>query len=173
MASAKKIELKEEYSRLLSENRDFVMTRFSGLNVAKISELRKSLRENNIPFKVIKNNIFIHALKERQDLSEFPVDSFQGPYGVAFTNQDMPVLAKKLKAFSETNEKFQVVSGVMESRFYDAAGIRDIANLPTKEQSLATLAAALNAPATQIASLVSQIMSSLARGIKAVGEKNG
>ncbi|MDH5656818.1 MAG: 50S ribosomal protein L10, partial [Spirochaetia bacterium] len=41
------------------------------------------------------------------------------------------------------------------------------------EELLAKIAGGLNAPVSQIASGMNQILSGLARAIKAVGEKNG
>ena len=174
MPSNKKIELKEQYSELLSENPDFIMTRFSGLNVEKMTELRRQLGEKNAPYRVIKNNIFKIALEERKDIQGFPVDeTFVGPLGVVFIKEDVPSVAKVLKKFAEDNEAMSLVSGVMESNYYDAKGVAAIASLPSREESLATLASALNSPARNIAGLMNQIMSSLARAIQAVGDKNG
>ncbi|MDH4200840.1 MAG: 50S ribosomal protein L10 [Spirochaetia bacterium] len=174
MPSQKKIDLFEQYTQLLTNNPDFILTRYQGLNVAKMSELRKELHKNKAPYMVVKNNIFKRVIGERSDLTGFPSDTvLHGPVGVAFIKGDVPVVAKVLKKFSQDNEKFKLVSGVMESRYYDEAGIKGIAELPSREESLATFARTLNTPAQNIASLMNQIMSSLARAIKAVGEKNG
>ena len=174
MPSQKKILLKEEYTQLLEENSDFILTRYSGLNVEKISDLRRQILAKGAKYKVIKNNIFKLALKGRDDITDFPVDeTMEGPFGVALIQSDMPSVAKVLKDFAKDNEPFSVVSGVMESNYYDEAGINRIASLPSREDSLAMFASQLNSPATKTAGLMNQIMSSLARAIKAVGEKNG
>jgi len=174
MPAQKKVDLKDEYAQLLEEYPDFILTRYLGLNVGKMSDLRRGLLQKQSTYRVVKNNIFKMALKESGKVPEFPLDdTFHGPIGVAFVREDVPSVAKELDTFSKDNEKFSIISGVMESKYYDQAGIQAIANLPTREQSLATLASALNSPARNIAGLMNQIMSSLARGIKAVGEKNG
>ena len=174
MPSNKKIELKEQYSELLADHPDFIMTRYSGLDVEKMTDLRRQLSEKNVPYRVIKNNIFKIALQERDDIQGFPMDeTFVGPLGVVFIKEDVPAVAKVLKQFAEKNEHMSMVSGVMESNYYDAKGVASIASMPSKEESLATLASALNSPARNIASLMNQVMSSLARAIQAVGEKNG
>ena len=174
MPSEKKIQLKESYTKILNDNPEFVLTRYIGLNVQEISGLRRSLTEKGVQYKVVKNNIFKQVIKENSNLTDFPAEEiFTGPIGVAFTSSDMPSVAKILKDFSKENENFSVMAGVMESKFYDENGINTIANLPSRDQSLATLASALNSPATKIAGMMGQIMGSLARAIKAVGEKNG
>jgi large subunit ribosomal protein L10 len=55
---------------------------------------------------------------------------------------------------------------------YDQAQIKRIADLPTKEVVLSQLLSVINGPARGIAVGTNQIMASLARGIKAVAEKN-
>jgi len=71
MPSQKKILLKEEYTQLLEENSDFILTRYSGLNVEKISDLRRQILAKGAKYKVIKNNIFKLALKGRDDITDF------------------------------------------------------------------------------------------------------
>lgn len=174
MPAQKKIDLKESYDELLKENPDFILTRFSGLNVEKMSDLRRKLLEKNAPYRIVKNNIFKRAIVSREDIKDFPVDDqLVGPLGIAFVREDVPSVAKVLKDFAKENEEFSMVSGVMESKFYDESGMKSVADMPSKEESLATLMAALQGPATNIASLMNQVITQLARGIKAVGEKNG
>ncbi|MDH5720898.1 MAG: 50S ribosomal protein L10 [Spirochaetia bacterium] len=174
MPSAKNVKLEEEYTKNIEESSDFILTRFKGLDVAQITELRQKLREKEISFRVIKNNIFKLAAKKNEIYKDVPLDEmFTGPIGVAFTRDDTPAAAKVLKNFSGEYESFEIHSGVMESKYYDKQGIEEIATLPSRDESLARVASVLNGPARQTASLVNQIISSLARAIKAVGEKNG
>lgn len=174
MPSQKKIELIQQYSELLKNNPDFILTRYQGINVAKLSELRKELNKSNARYRIVKNNIFKKALAERTDIKNFPADSvFHGPIGIAFVKEDISGVAKVLKNFSGDNQSFKLISGVMESRYYNEAAIIAVADMPSRDQSLATLASALNSPARNIASLMNQVMASLARAIKAASEKNG
>lgn len=171
MPSLKKKELKESYNKILQEKPDFILTRYAGLDVQNITNLRRKLSEKGVTFKVIKNNIFLISLKEKSKAEGFS-QGIQGPVAVAFANEDLPSVAKILKDYGKENKQLEIMSGVMDSHFYDAKGIEEIASLPPKEESLAKLMATLNAPTTQIAGMMSQIMGSLARAIKAVGEKN-
>lgn len=174
MPSPAKKELFEKYTAILTENPDFILTRYRGLNVEKISGLRKKLHEKGIKYAVIKNNVFKLALKTNKEIKEFPFDStFTGPLGVAFVKSDLPVAAKILKEFGKENDKFEIAAGVMENLYYDGKGIERIADLPSREAILGQVAGMLNAPATKMAGVVNNIMASLARAIKAAGEKNG
>lgn len=61
----------------------------------------------------------------------------------------------------------------MDGEFLDKKGVEAIAGLPGREELLTIIGRGLNTPATKIATGINQIMAGLARGIKAVAEKNG
>jgi large subunit ribosomal protein L10 len=173
MPSVEKTELKDQYAALLKSKPNFVVTQYQGLDVAQMSNLRKKLREAGGSYTVIKNNVFSLALKESGVVKDFPYDStLTGPNAVAFAGADLPAVAKVLRDFGKENEKLKITAAVMDSTFYDAKGAATIAELPSREQILAQLAAMLNAPATKIAGTLNNIIASLARGIKSVAEKN-
>ena len=174
MPSAVKTELKDEYAALLKKHPNFIVTHYQGLDVAQISALRKKLRDAGASYTVVKNNVFSIALKESGTAKDFPFDStMKGPNAIAFSGPDVPAVAKVLRDFSKDNEKLKVTAGVMESTYFDAKGIAAIADLPSREQILAQLAAMLNSPATKIAGTLNNVIASLARGNKSVAEKNG
>lgn len=174
MPSPAKKELHEKYTAILAERPDFILTRYQGLNVEKMSGLRKRLRDKDVKYAVIKNNVFRLALQANKELKNFPFDTtFSGPIGVAFVKGDLPVAAKILKDFGKENDKFQIAAGVMENTFYDKKGVETIADLPSREAILGQVAGMLNAPVTKVAGIMNNIMASLARAIKSVAEKNG
>ncbi len=173
MPAVEKTKLQDEYSELLKESPDFILTRFSGLNVEQMTDLRAKLREKKSGYRVIKNRIFKRSVEQLAEAADFPYDRLAGPIGVAFGGEDITGTAKVLKDFAKEHELFEIMAGVMENNFIEAKEVEAIANLPSKEQLLAQIAAGLNAPTTQIARATQEVMASLARAIKAVGEKNG
>ncbi len=173
MPSQKNVGLLDTYTETLSGTPNFVLTRYTGMTVAQLTDLRKKLLESGYRYQIIKNNIFNLALQNREDLENYPADQLVGPLGGVFSGEDLPAAAKILKEYSKGNDKLVIVSGVFESRFLSDKDVERIAGLPGKSELLATIAATINAPATQIASMMNNVIASLARGIKAVGEKNG
>ncbi len=173
MPSQVKTNLKEEYAQILKKTPNFVVTQYQGLDVAQMGQLRKKLRDAGGSYKVVKNNVFGLALKEANAAKDFPDSALVGPNAIAFAGEDVPAVAKVLRDFSKENDKLKLTAAVMEAQYYDAKGVITIADLPSREQVLAQLAAMLNSPATKIAGTLSNIMASLARGIKSVAEKNG
>ncbi len=173
MPSQVKIELKEHYDAILKSKPNFIMTRYSGLDVATLTEIRKKLSDGGFTYRVVKNKVFHLSVKDKGETRGIPETPFTGPIAVAFAGDDIGTAAKLLKDFSKTQEKFKMVGGVMESVWYDESKVESLASLPTREEVLAKLMATLNAPAQQMAGIMNNITASLARAIKAVGEKNG
>lgn len=173
MPSQKKIELLDRYTDTLNEKPNFILTRYTGLNVEQITDLRRKLYEKGFRYTVLKNNIFNLAISKREDLAEYPSEKIEGAIAGVFSDEDLPGAAKILKDYSKNNDKLQIMSGVFESKYLSDKEVEGIAGLPSKEELLAQIASSINAPASQLASMMNTIMASLARGIKAVGEKNG
>lgn len=152
----------------LSEKGNLFFTDFSGVNVKNISVLRRKLREKNADYKVVKNTLFKRALEKAgySGLGEY----VKGPLGVAFVKDEIGEVAKVLKQFKSEENNFSFSIGYIENILYNEAEVEKIASLPSKDVVLAQTMSMINAPATQIAMGMKQIIASLARGIKAVAE---
>jgi large subunit ribosomal protein L10 len=61
----------------------------------------------------------------------------------------------------------------MDGQYLKASEVKAIETLPSREELLTVIGRGLNTPATKIAVGMKEVIASLARGIKAVGEKNG
>lgn len=174
MPAQEKIQLLEKYAALLDKSPNIIFTRYQGLSVAQLDVLRQRLKQQGVVFTVVKNNIFRIALAQKGLMEPSQMDStLVGPLAVVFAKTELPQAAKVLKEFKKEHEALAIVAGVLDKTYYDANGIESLAGLPSREELLAKIAGSLNAPASQIAGLVNNIMASLARAIKAVGEKNG
>lgn len=171
-----KAEAVAELKKELEVTPNFILVSFSGLTVKNMEELRKELRSSGSKMKVIKNNLFLRALKESSNHSSREIKfgpDYKGPLAAIFSDENLPSIAKLCKDFKKKNEVFDMKAGYFSGEVLDAKGVESIAGLPSREELLSIIARGLNTPATQIASGINQVMASLARGIKAVAEKNG
>ena len=170
MVKQSKIDEVQNLKEKLAAKGNFILTDYSGIQVKNLSLLRRKLREKNADYKVVKNNLLKRALS---DAGYANMDDYlKGPLGVAFVKDEIGEVAKVLKEFSTENEKFHFSAGVLDKVVYNQDQIKRIAELPSKEVVLSQLLSVINGPARGIAVGVNQIMASLARGIKAVAEKN-
>jgi large subunit ribosomal protein L10 len=177
MASTKKVEQVADITLRLEGRPNFILIAYSGMTVKSLQELRSKLRETGSEMKVIKNNLFLRALKESSKHSKtkiaFNEKEYFGPMAAVFGNENLPDVAKVCKDYSKTNEKLVMKLGYFDGEVLDSKGVEAIAGLPSREELLSIIARGLNTPAQRIATGINQIMASLARGIQAVAEKNG
>ena len=106
MARPEKEALVQEIAEKLSSSKSVVVTDYKGLDVAKITELRKKLREAGVEYKVIKNTLARIAAKkaEMEDLNEL----FVGPTAIAFGLEDAVAPAKILVDFAKEHDELEI-----------------------------------------------------------------
>ncbi|MBO9598490.1 MAG: 50S ribosomal protein L10 [Cohnella sp.] len=162
MANAKIIEAKQQevdvIASKLRESTTTVIADYRGLNVAQVTLLRKQLREAGVEFQVLKNSLVSRAAAN-VELTELDA-ILSGPTAVAFS-KDVVAPAKIINDFAKKNDALKVKGGVVEGRYVDAAQIKALAELPSREGLLSMLLSVLQAP-----------MRNVALAVKAVAEKN-
>ena len=117
-------------------------TDFTGLNVKRMTELRRTLRKAKVDYVVIKNTLALRAVNESGLVGE----RLRGPTGLVVTRD--PVLAAKvITDFAKENDKRPAVKGgVFEGKAIDTAQVTKLASMPSREQMLADLGAGLMSP---------------------------
>ena len=121
MDRTQKEELVAKLNKTFDESEMVVVTHYSGLTVAEISDLRDRIRESGANFKVTKNRLTRLALKDTK--FEGISDLFTGPTAIAYS--DDPVAAAKASVeFSKKNEKLIVLGGALGSERLDPTASR-------------------------------------------------
>src|SRR6478609_4941139 len=83
-------------------------TDFTGLNVKRMTELRRRLRKANIEYVVIKNTLALRAVNESGLVGE----RLKGPTGLVVA-KDAVAAAKVITDFAKENEQRPAVKGGM------------------------------------------------------------
>lgn len=167
-----KVELTAELADRLSEVEVLYLADFTGLNVKDMTELRRRFRETGGSFVVVKNRLALRAL-EKLDLPDIS-DYLRGPTGIVLGQDDDPVVpAKTLKEFSKENEDRPTVKvGVVGKRIVSAAEIQQLADLPPKEELLASILGSLSAPVAGIVNVLNGLLRDIAYMVGEVGKKD-
>ncbi len=117
-------------------------TDFTGLNVKRMTELRRRLRKAKVEYVVIKNTLALRAVNESGLVGE----RLRGPTGLVVT-RDPVTAAKVLTDFAKENDQRPVVKGgLFEGKSIDTAQVKKLASMPTRDQMLAELGAGLQSP---------------------------
>jgi len=145
-----------------------VVTHYSGLNVAELSELRRDMAEAGASFRVTKNRLAKRAL-EGTPASEI-TDLFTGPTAIGVS--DDPVAAPRILAkFAKANEKLIIRGGIMGETVLDESGVKALADLPSLDELRGKIVGMLNTPATRIAGVLAAPGGQVARVIAAKAEQ--
>ena len=117
-------------------------TDFTGLNVKRMTDLRRKLRAAGVEYVVIKNTLALRAVSE----SGLVTSKLKGPTGIV-VGRDALMAAKVLTDFAKANDqKPEVKGGVYEGKAVDAKMIAKLAAIPPRDVLLSMLASALQAP---------------------------
>lgn len=142
MKRTEKEQLVAELSEKIKSATALYYTDFTGLNVKRMTELRRRLRKAGVEYVVIKNTLALRAVNE----SGLTGERLRGPTGIVIAH-DAVVGAKVLSDFAKENDqKPAVKGGLFEGRAIDVEQVKRLASMPSREQMLAELGAGLQAP---------------------------
>ena len=145
-----------------------VVTHYSGLTVAEITDLRGKLREEGASFKVTKNTLAKLAVKGTK--FEGMADLFTGPTGVA-SSQDPVAAAKIAHNFAKTNKNLIIVGGALGEKILSAAEVEQLAKLPSLDEVRSKLVGLLVAAPTKLVGVLQAPARDMVGVTKAYGEK--
>ncbi|MDP4796795.1 MAG: 50S ribosomal protein L10 [Rhodospirillales bacterium] len=165
-----------EKSKLVTELRGtfenaniVVVSHYTGLNVAEISDLRAKMRAAGASFKVTKNRLTRLAL-EGTPYDQIG-DLFTGPTAIAYS--DDPVAPAKVAVeFAKKNDKFVVLGGAMKDVRLDTDSIKQLATLPSLDELRAKIVGMLNTPATRVAGVLQAPAGQIARVLGARSQQS-
>ncbi len=156
-------------NEVFSNTNVVVVTHYSGMTVAQMTDLRVRMAEAGADFKVVKNRLVKLAL-EGTDAAEIK-DLFSGPTAIAYS--DDPVAAPRVAAaFAKENEKLIILGGAMGATVLDPSGVKALAELPSLDELRAKLVGMIQTPATRIAGVLQAPAGQLARVMNAYATKS-
>jgi large subunit ribosomal protein L10 len=129
---------------------------FKGMTVEHVTKLRAEFRKAGVDYKVVKNSLVKHALKDVSYKKQID-DVLVGMTGIAWSYEDPSAAAKVVKAFRKdpAGEKLQIKAGLIEGSVLDARGVEErLATMPGKNELRATLLATLQAPLQSFVALL-------------------
>ncbi len=154
-----KVELKqpivEEISAHIKDAQSVVLVDYCGLTVEQDTQLRKSLREAGVVYKVYKNTFMTRAFKGTAYEGLAPY--LEGPSAVAISTEDATAPARVLAEFAKKADKLEIKGGVVEGTVYDAKGMAAIASIPSREVLISKLLGSLQSPITNFARVMNQL----------------
>lgn len=142
-AKAKKSDkqvLVDSLSSKLGAAQALYYTDFTGLNVKRMTDLRRRFKKAGVEYVVIKNTLALRAVNESGLVSQ----KLKGPTGVVVAS-DAIAAAKVLSEFAKENDQRPTVKGgLFEGKAVDEAMVKKLALLPTRDEALSIFVGYLN-----------------------------
>lgn len=162
----------EQLASDLNQIKLAVLTDYRGLTVSELDELREKLDEEQIPYRVTKNTLLKLALKNSENLGKIDTESLKGPLAVAFGFDDEVAAARLIHGFAKEHDALEITGALTgEGEYLDAAQVKALALLPTKDQLLGQLVATISAPIQGFNRVLSGNLSGLINVLRATSAK--
>jgi large subunit ribosomal protein L10 len=160
----------QDFRERVQDSPALFLTDFTGLDVKSITVLREELKKSGAEYLVVKNRLALRAFQETElpDLSDW----LTGPTGVVLGYSGPVEAAKAVTDFAKSHDdrpSFKVA--VLDNAVLDASQIQALAKLPPKDQLLAMLAGALEAPMAALAGALEAKLQEMMGLLKALQEK--
>jgi large subunit ribosomal protein L10 len=128
-----------------------------------MTDLRRRFRKGGVEYVVIKNSLALRAVNE----SGLTGTRLKGPTGIVI-GKDPVTAAKVLTDFAKEFEKPEVKGGLLDGKAIDKAQIVKLATMPSREQLMANLGAALQSPLAGFAGALNGVLSTFAGALEAL-----
>ena len=148
-------ELREKFGRA----RVAVLTETVGLNGNEVTELRRLLRGVKAELKVVKNTLAVLA-SEGTPMAGVK-EHFKGALSVAIGYDDPALPAKILRDFiakEKRDKKMRITAGMVEGNVFDAARIKAVAELPSRQVLLSQLLGGMQGPLSGLVGTLNGIL---------------
>jgi len=157
-----------EIKEKIQKAKSIVLVENTGITVKDDTALRSMFRKANVEYKILKNRLVKIAFNEL-GITDFDVH-LEHPTGFAFSYDDITAPAKILKDNGAQFEKIVPKCGLIDGTFVNRAGLKEIADLPSKEVLIAKLMGALQSPVINLAYALNGTVSNLVYALSAVAK---
>jgi large subunit ribosomal protein L10 len=151
-----------EVTSLAAKAQTLVMAEYRGITVADMTRLRNDARSKGVTLSVLKNTLARRAVAG----SAFEVvgDQMTGPLIYGFS-EDAVAAAKVVADFAKTNDKLVIRGGAFGGKALDVEGVKQLANIPSKEVLLSQLLGLMQSPISRTARVLAALAEQKGGGV--------
>ena len=151
----------QQVTDLATKAQTLVMAEYRGITVADMTKLRADARSQDVTLSVLKNTLARRAVAGTD--FEVATEQMSGPLIYGFS-EDAVAAAKVVADFAKTNDKLVIRGGVYGGKALDEAGVKKLANIPSKEVLLAQLCGLLKSPISRTAVVLGALSAQKSEG---------
>ena len=143
-----------------------------GMNGVKNHGMRRRLLEKGLHMKIVKNTLARRATTGSK-IAGFE-KLLEGPSAVIYGSASVPAIAKLLLAEKKLDDKLELRGAFFDGEVYlGEKGIEAASKLPTREEAIAAIVAALIGPGKKLAAAIKGPGGTLGALLKSIEEKAG
>jgi large subunit ribosomal protein L10 len=157
---SEKVSQAEELKKTLATVSTVILSTFQGITVEQDTQLRRSVENAGGKYQVIKNTVAERAGAGTP--AEDLLKDLKGTNSIAYTKTDPVALAKILTKVAKEVPAFQFRAGWVEGRVISIQEIKQLADLPSKDELISKIMFLLNAPAQRVATVMAAVPRNLA-----------
>ena len=168
LTKARKEDIIESVRQLAESSSSLVVAHYTGVDAPLLTKFRAMSRDASLlgddahlAIRVIPNKLAKRAFSD----TNFQVlsDHLKGQMIFIFSQSEACFSAKLVSMFNKEHDALEVIKVAVGETLYDAKDLKFVASLPTKPEALGMVAATLKAPVSNMACLLSQPVSKMAR----------
>lgn len=169
MDRAQKEAVVEELGQIFESSGVVVVAHYAGLTVAEMQALRARMRDAGGAVRVAKNKLAKIALEGKPCAS---IGNLLTGMTVLAYSEDPVAAAKVIVDYAKDNKKLEILGGAMGSAALDQNGVKAVADMPSREELIASVVACIGAPASNIAGAIGAPASNIAGILSTLEERD-
>ena len=132
MPTTQKVEKVEELAAALADAKAIYLADYTGIDVARVTDLRNKLREADVGYQVVQHRLAKRALEVAglNDLDAY----LNGPTAIAISKDDLIAPAKILQEVADEEGQFEIKSGFADGKMLSSEDIKALSKLPSREE---------------------------------------
>jgi large subunit ribosomal protein L10 len=169
MPTEAKVQAVDEFGKVVGGASSVVLTDFTGLDVAAVSDLRRRCRAAGVHYRVMKNTLAKRVIVSTpmEPLAKY----LAGSNAWAVHQTDQVAAAKVLSEFAKSNDKLKIRAGYIDGRIVSVKEIEALAKLPSRDVLLGQVVGAMAAPMSSFAGAMSALLRNFAGAVDAYAKK--
>ena len=146
-----------QVSETISTAQTVVIAAYAGVTVGSMTAIRKEARAKGVYLHVVKNTLARIAVEGTKFA---PLAEHMTGQLIYSVSEDPIAAAKIISDFSKANDKVKIVAGMFNEQMLDAAGVKQLAAIPSRDELL-----------SMVMGVMQQVPASFARAVAALKDK--
>ncbi|MFA4044774.1 MAG: hypothetical protein HZRFUVUK_001574 [Candidatus Fervidibacterota bacterium] len=170
MPKPEKIQIVNDIAEKLRRATSWALVGYVGMSAKEMNEFRRAMKERGLEVKVVKNTLFLRALKLAK-LDGKIVDFVSGPIALIISYGDAIEVPKAIVSAQQQYEPLTIKGGWVEGIICAPEMLVELSKLPSKSEMIGMIAGAFLSPINSIVMLLQLFLYALIDALRQISEE--